>query len=136
MEICRTIPPRVLSGTIFFIVLWCRFRPTDILWWKCFAIILDKKSDSFKQDEDNDNTHHLFRYVYIIPIAPYWTGVGYCVGLFVLGFVRTSYQINERLHTWTEVCFLSIWYTVIIYYFLVYLIPNSSQTYICWEGLL
>ena len=30
-----------------------------------------RKSDSFKQDEDNDNTHHLFRYVYIIPNTPY-----------------------------------------------------------------
>ena len=30
LEICRTIPPRVLSGTKYFIVLWCRFRPTDI----------------------------------------------------------------------------------------------------------
>lgn len=30
--------------------------------------------------------------------------MGYCVGLFVLGFVRTSYQINERLHTF----FLSV----------------------------
>ena len=30
LEICRKIPPRVLSGTKYFIVLWCRFRPTDI----------------------------------------------------------------------------------------------------------
>ena len=48
------------------------------------------------KDEDNDNTHFLYWYgLCAMPIM----GVGSCNRLFVLGFVRTSYQINETSST-------------------------------------
>ena len=67
-----------------------------------FAFILDKKSDSFKQRRGYDNTHFLYSYVAMSFLAytPYYPSVGSCNRLFVLGFVRTSYQINgSQLHT-------------------------------------
>ena len=63
--------------------------------------------------------------------TPYLLKCGVLHRLFSLGFCQ-NLVVDKRnqLHTWTEAWFISIWYTVAIYYFLADLIPNSSQAYV------
>ena len=88
---------------IKFVVSWALYPRHYIFDESVFAFILDKKSDSFKQRRGYDNTHFLYSYVAMHSLrasTPYYPSVGSCNRLFVLGFVRTSYQINgSQLHT-------------------------------------
>lgn len=60
----------------------------------------------------------------------YRRGMFYCLSLLFTGIAKTlvlERQAKNRLHAWTEVWFISVWYTVTIYQILLYLIPLSSR---------
>ena len=100
INIKETRPRRVLSNrkTLFIFV---KPRMRCILDESVFAFILDKKSDSFKQEEDNDDTHHLYWYE-VNPIL--YTGVGSCNCFILLGFCQNL--LSDKRNCSTLLCFI------------------------------
>ena len=97
-------PKSVAICRIFinFVVSWGLCPRHNIFDESVFAFILNEKSDSFKQDEDNDNTHSLYSYVAMrfLCVHLILSKCGVLYRLFVSGFVRAFLQINgSQLHT-------------------------------------
>ena len=98
-------PKRVLSFAELLLILWCRgYYALGITYlMKVFSLLsLTRNLTVSTKDEDTTTLISciaMWLYAFGVP-TPYYSSVGSCNRLFVLGFVRASCQINgSQLHT-------------------------------------
>ena len=98
-------PKRVLSFAEFLLHLWCRecYALGITYLMKVFSLLsLIRNLTVSNKDEDTTTLISCIAMwlCTLCAYTPYYSSVGSCNRLFVLGFVRTSYQINgSQLHT-------------------------------------
>ena len=94
-----------MSFAKFLLILWCRggYALGITCLMKVFSLLsLIRNLTVSNKDEDTTTLIScivMWLYAFCVSI-PYYPSVGSCNRLFVLGFVRTSYQVNgSQLHT-------------------------------------